>query len=188
MGRLINSTYMSLDAVVQQPERYTFDYRSDDATKYAYDLLFGADAVLMGRKTYDAFAAVWPTATDETGLAERMNSLPRYVISDTLTDPNWANTHVVPRTHARDRVRRLKSELGTIIQYGFGPVTTDLLDAGLVDEIHLWLHPLLAGSADQADLISHTRPAARLELLNIVRCTSGLVILAYRPTGEVVDA
>lgn len=188
MGRLINSTYLSLDGVVQHPEHYTFGYRSDDAAKYARDLLFAADAVLMGRTTYDLFAAVWPTVTDDDGLAERMNSLPRYVISDTLTDPGWAGTHVVPRAHARDRVRRLKSEFGTIIQYGIGPVTTVLLDAGLVDEMHLWVHPLLVGPSDPADLISHTRPAGRFELLDVVRFTSGLVILTYRPAVAVADA
>lgn len=188
MGRLINSTYVSLDGAVQHPERFTFGFRSDDGAKYAHDLLYSADAVLMGKNTYDAFAAVWPTANDEAGLAERMNALPRYVVSDTLTDPSWANTHVIPRADARDRVRRLKSEFGTIVQYGFGPVTTDLLGAGLVDEIRLWIHPVLVGASDPAELISYTHPAARLELLDVVRCTSGLLILVYRPATEVADA
>lgn len=183
MGRLINSTYLSLDGVVRNPQSYTFDYRSDDAATYQQKLLFGADAVLMGRQTYDIFAEVWPTMTDETGMADRMNALPRYVVSDTLTDPAWANTHVVPRAHARDRVRRLKTESGTVIQYGYGPVTTNLLDAGLVDEIQLWMHPLFAGAEDPADLISHTRPSARLDLLDVVRFDSGLVVLVYRPAA-----
>lgn len=183
MGRLINSSYLTLDGVVQHPETFTFDYRSDDASKYQDDLLQSADALLMGRQTYEIFAAAWPTMKDETGLADRMNALPKYVVSDSLTNPSWENCHVVPRAHARDRVRRLKSEGGTIVQYGFGEVTANLLEVGLVDELRLWIHPLLAGVADPADLLSHTHPAARLELLDVTRCDSGVVILAYRPAN-----
>lgn len=188
MGRLIDSTYLSLDGIVQNPQNFTFEYRSDDATRYAHDLLFSADALLMGRHTYEGFAAYWPTAKDDDGSADRMNALPRYVISDTLTDSSWANTHVVPRAQARDTVIRLKRELGTVIQYGFGAVTADLLDAGLVDVVHLWLHPLFAGSNDAADLITHARSAARFELIDVTRCTSVLLIVSYRPTNTVADA
>lgn len=181
MGRLINSTYLSLDGVVQNPQNYTFGYRSDDATAYQHKLLLGADALLMGRLTYEIFAEAWPTMTDETGMADRMNTLPKYVVSDTLTSPSWANTQVVPRAHARDRVRRLKTEVGTVVQYGYGPVTANLLDAGLVDEIHLWMHPLFAGAEEPADVISHTGTTARLELVDVTSFETGLVILVYRP-------
>jgi dihydrofolate reductase len=76
--RIVNSTYMSLDGVIQRPELWTFDYRSDDVAKVTQEQLFGADALIMGRHTYDMFAPRWSTASDEAGLAERINSIPNY--------------------------------------------------------------------------------------------------------------
>ena len=183
MGRLVNSTYLSLDGVVQHAESWTFDYRTDDAAQYSHELLFGSDALLMGRHTYDIFAGHWPSVTDDTGFADRMNTLPHYVISEALTEPSWANTTVVSRRDAHDAVKQLKDEVGAVLQYGFGPVTTDLLSAGLVDELQFWLHPLLVGATNSADLIAHTTPEARLELSDLRRFASGLLILTYQPAG-----
>ncbi len=181
MGRLVNSTYISLDGVVERPQDFTFDVRSDDAAKYARDLLMSSDAVVMGRRTYEVFAASWPTMPDPDGSVAHMNSIPHHVVSDTLRDPEWANTVVVPRAETGEHVRRLKDEVGTVVQYGYGPVTAELLDEGLVDELHLWVHPVFVGRDDPADLISAVHTTGRMELLDVIRCTSGLVILSYRP-------
>lgn len=181
MGKLVNSTYISLDGVVERPQDFTFDVRSDDATQYARDLLMSSDAVVMGRRTYEVFAASWPTMPDPDGTVAHMNAIPHHVVSDTLRDPEWENTVVVPRAETREHVRRLKDEVGTVVQYGYGPVTAELLDEGLVDELHLWVHPFFVGREDPADLISAVRTTARMELLDVTRCTSGLVILSYRP-------
>lgn len=181
MGKLVNSTYISLDGVIERPQDWTFDVRSDDATVYSRELLLSADAVVMGRRTYEGFAAAWPTMPDPDGTAAHMNAIPHHVVSDTLRDPEWANTIVVPRAKAREHIGQLKDEVGTVVQYGYGPVTADLLGAGLVDELRLWVHPFFVGREDPADLIAAVRTNHRMELLDVVRFTSGLVILVYRP-------
>ena len=185
MRRLINSTYLSLDGVVQHPERWTFDYRSDDAAQFGRKQLFSSDALLMGRHTYHIFADYWPTAPDDDGFAGRMNGLPKYVVSDTLVEPTtWNNTTVIARQDAVERIRKLKADRGQdILQYGYGAVTATLLDEGLVDEIRVWLHPLLVGGDDPTALLAHAGARVKLTLIDLVRYESGLVILRYQPTG-----
>lgn len=124
MRRIANATYMSLDGVVQRPELWTFDYRSDDAAQVSHDQLFAAGALIMGRHTYDIFAARWPAASDASGFADRMNTIPKYVLSHTLSKPSWTNTTLLAGDDVVDRIRALKQEPGqNILQYGYGPVT-----------------------------------------------------------------
>jgi dihydrofolate reductase len=185
MRRIIASAYMSLDGVVQRPELWTFDYRSDDAARFAHQQLFNSDALLMGRHTYEIFADHWPTASDDNGFADRMNSLPKYVVSDTLTEPAWNATIVLARADAPDELRKLKQQSGQdILQYGYGAVTVTLLREGLLDELRVWLHPLLVGAGDPEALLAHAGAKARLTLVDSTRYDSGLLILRYQPTGS----
>jgi dihydrofolate reductase len=180
MRHIANATYMSLDGVVQHPELWTFDYRSDDAAQVSHDQLFAAGALIMGRHTYDIFAAHWPAASDASGFADRMNTIPKYVLSHTLSKPSWTNTTVLAGDDVVDRIRALKQEPGqTILQYGYGPVTRLLIDHGLLDELHLWLHPLLVGNTDPHDHIGAVGAASRWQLDDVRRRDSGLVILTY---------
>ena len=180
MRRVINATYMSLDGVVQRPELWTFDYRSDDAAQASYDQLFGADALIMGRHTYDIFANHWPTATDSGGFADRMNTIPKYVLSHTLSEPRWANTTVLAGDDVAGRIRDLTRQPGRVIlQYGYGPITRLLIEHGLLDELHIWLHPLLVGNSDASDQIGAVGAQCRLQLEDVRRFDSGLVILRY---------
>jgi dihydrofolate reductase len=181
MRRIINATYMSLDGVVQRPELWTFDYRSDDAARVSHDQLFAADALIMGRHTYDIFAGHWPAATDPDGFADRMNTIPKYVLSRTLSQPSWTSTTVLAGDNVVDRIRALKQEPGqNILQYGYGPVTRLLIEHGLLDELHIWLHPLLVGNTDPRDHIGAVGAASRWQLDDMRRHDSGLVILSYR--------
>lgn len=109
MRRVINSTYMSVDGVVQEPQRWTFGYRSEDAARYARDLLLSVDALIMGRRTYGVFSETWPNITDDTGMADRINALPKFVASDTLTDPAWNITTVSSVKDFPDLLRDLKT-------------------------------------------------------------------------------
>jgi dihydrofolate reductase len=181
MRRIINSTYMSLDGVVQNPQLWSFDYRDDAAAKFGHDQLFSCDALLMGRRTYEGFADFWPSATDTDGTADRMNSLPKYVVSDSLTEPQWNNTTVIGRAELPARVRELKQQPGKdIIQYGYGPVTAALLRDGLLDELRIWLHPLLVGGHAPGDLLAGVGADARFRLADHKAYDSGLVILSYQ--------
>jgi dihydrofolate reductase len=181
MRRIINSTYMSLDGVVQHPELWTFDYRNEDATQAANEQLFAADALVMGRHTYDIFAGYWPSATDSTGAADHMNRIPKYVLSRSLNNPTWANTTVLSGDDVVDRLRDLKHQPGeNIVQYGYGPVTRLLIDHGLLDELRIWLHPLLVGASKASDQIGAVGAHARFQLTDVRRFDSGLVILSYQ--------
>ncbi len=182
MRRIINSTYMSLDGVVQRPELWSFDYRDAAAAKFGNDQLFNCDALLMGRHTYEIFAGHWPSATDADGVSDRMNSLPKYVISDSLTQPQWNNTTVINRAEFPTRVRELKQQPGRdIIQYGYGPVTAALLREGLLDELRIWLHPLLVGGHSPDDLLAGVGAEARFRLAGLKAYDSGVVVLSYQP-------
>ncbi|MFI0480811.1 dihydrofolate reductase family protein [Actinomadura sp. 9N215] len=182
MRRVINSTYMSIDGVVQEPQRWTFGYRSEDAAQYAQDLLFDADALIMGRRTYEVFSGAWPKMTDDTGMADRMNALPKFVASDTLTNPAWNNTTVTGVDAFPSLVRDLKDKPGqNIVQYGYGPLTTALIRERLLDELHIWLHPLFCGGTEPGDLISHHAIDAKFHLADVRHYDSGVVILNYQP-------
>jgi dihydrofolate reductase len=177
---IVNSTYTSLDGVVQRPELWTFDYRTDDVEKATQELLFAADALIMGRHTYDVFAPAWSAASDEAGLADRINSIPKYVLSHTLEAPTWNNTTVLSGDDVVDRIRDLKAQPGgAIVQYGFGPVTRLLIEHGLLDELQLWLHPLLTGTTEPGDQIGAVGARAGFRLAGVRSCDSGVVILSY---------
>jgi len=182
MRRIINSTYMSLDGVVQRPELWTFDYRDEEAAKFAHDQLFNCDALLMGRRTYEGFADVWPGRTDAEGMADRMNSLPKYVVSDSLTQPQWNNTTVINRSKFPARARELKQQPGQdIVQDGYGPVTAAHLHDGLGDVLPILLHPLLVGGHDPDALLARAGADARFRLADLKAHDSGMVILSYQP-------
>lgn len=182
MRRIINATYMSLDGDITNMNDWHWDYFRDDARTSADQQLFGSDAIIMGRATYDGFAPVWTTRAGSGAYADRMNELPKYVVSATLTDPAWTNTTVIS-TNVVDEIRKLKGQPGQdIIQYGFGPVTRLMLDNDLLDEIRIWLHPVLSGRAAATELLYRDAHQHKLELLGTqVHSATGMIILSYRP-------
>ena len=131
MAKIINSTYITLDGVVEAPHLWPSSGREGDerAGQIQTGLLLTCDAVLMGRHTYDGFAPVWPTRSGDP-MSDRINAMPKYVASTTLQDPEWNNTRVIAGDVAGE-VARLKETLeGDIVQYGFGVVTRLLLAGG----------------------------------------------------------
>jgi dihydrofolate reductase len=152
MGTIVVTTFSSLDGVVQAPggedfkyANWSFDFdRGPDGEKFKEDEAFGAEALLLGRKTYEGFAAAWPDYEGE--LADKYNSMPKYVVSSTLTDPSWTNTRVLAGD-VRKEVASLKAEVAGEIQVpGSIQLTHELLAADLVDEIHLMTFPVLLGT------------------------------------------
>jgi dihydrofolate reductase len=174
---------MSLDGVVQDPQSWTFDFRDDAASAFAHDQLFSCDALIMGRRTYEGMITYWPTATDTDGMVDRMNSLPKYVVSDSLTEPEWNNTTVISRAAFPARMRELKQQPGQdIIQYGYGPVTGTLLRNRLLDELRIWLHPLVVGEQSLDALLAGVDVATtKFRLVDVKPYDSGLTILSYEP-------
>jgi len=132
----------------------------------------------MGRRTYEGFAPVWPTRSADP-YSDHINTMPKYVVSTTLTDPEWANTQVIDGDVVAE-VRRLKEAPGKdIVQYGFGSLSRLLLEHGLLDELRLWVHPLILGAGSPSDLLFGHVPAVGFRLAEATPLSDGTVLLAY---------
>jgi len=181
MRKIINSSYISLDGVVELPHKWpTIERPSDDrGDKIQTDLLMACDAVLMGRRTYESFAPAWQARSGDP-LSDRMNAMAKYVVSTTLTHPEWANTIVISGDVV-EQIRQLKAEPGQdIVQYGFGAVSTLLMEHGLLDELRLWIHPLFVGKGSSDDVLFPKGPPTQFVLTDSTILKSGMVILSYR--------
>ncbi len=182
MRQLINSTYITLDGVIEGPHLWPAlkGGTSDEGETIQMDLLASCDIVLMGRRTYDVFAPAWSSRSGDP-YSDRINAMRKVVVSHTLTDPQWANTEVVA-DGVVERVRALKAEDGGhIVQYGFGDVTRLLLGQGLVDELQLWVHPQLVGPADRVDLLSRPGTSATFALTGTRVLGNGIILATYTP-------
>ena len=152
MGKLVVTEFVSVDGVFEDPggaEAYehggwTFEYnRGDDGDKFKMDELMEADVQLLGRRTYDGFAAVWPSR--DGSFADKINNGPKYVVSNTITEPEWRNTTVISGD-AVEGVSKLKDATdGTILVAGSGTLVRALLAADLVDELRLMVFPTILG-------------------------------------------
>ena len=180
MREIINSTYISIDGTIEHPETWpALGGFEDEGNQIQTELVKNCSAVLMGRRTYEAFAPVWSTMSG-TELADNMNALPKYVASSTLADPTWNNTHVLA-TDLVNAVTQLKAEPGgDIVQFGFGDVSRTLMSAGLLDRLRLWVHPFFLGRGGHKDLIYREGPLTMLTLEKARPLGSGIVILDYR--------
>ncbi|HEV8578656.1 MAG TPA: dihydrofolate reductase family protein [Thermoanaerobaculia bacterium] len=180
MRKIINSTFISLDGVIENPHLWPALEGSDErGTTIHTELLRTCDAVLMGRRTYEGFAPVWPKRSGDE-FSDRINSMRKYVVSSTLRDPEWNNTLVISGDLTAE-IRKLKDQPGgDIVQYGFGPVSFALLEHGLLDEIRLWVHPFFVGSGGTNGLLFQECPTTMLDLLATETLKNGIVILSYR--------
>lgn len=182
--KIINSTYITLDGVIQNPQDWpAMGGYGEAGNKVQTELLERCDAVLMGRHTYDMFAPVW-SAMSGNPLADRMNALPKHVVSTTLVDPKWNNTTVIDRDPVR-AVRSLKEQPGAdIVQYGFGPLSRALMAEGLLDELRLWVHPFILGTGTSDDLLYLPGSSGSFTLADSATLPSGVVILTLAAKTE----
>jgi dihydrofolate reductase len=180
MRKLINSTYISLDGVIEGPHLWPSRGRPSDerADQIQSDLILSCDALLMGRHTYDGFAPVWPTRSGDP-VSDQFNAMAKYVVSTTLTNPEWNNTQVIDGDVPAE-ITRLKQAPGKdIVQYGYGAVSRLLLEHGLLDELRLWVHPLIVGAGSPSDLLFGATPAVGFTLTDATTLSDGIVILSY---------
>jgi dihydrofolate reductase len=155
MGNVVVSEFITLDGVLDDPGGaenfehggWAFKFnRGPEGDKFKLDEVMTADALLLGRVTYEGFAAAWPGRTDDVGFADKFNSMPKYVVTSTLRDPEWNNSTVLDGDLVT-AVRRLKDELsGDILVNGSIQLVRELLADGLVDELRLMVFPILLGS------------------------------------------
>jgi dihydrofolate reductase len=184
MGTIVVTTFSSLDGVVQAPGGEDFKYpnwsfefdRGEEGEKFKEDEAFGADALLIGRKTYEGFASAWPEYEGE--LADKYNTMPKYVVSSTLTDPSWNNTHVLAG-NVREAVAKLKEEVSGEIQVpGSIQLTQELLAADLVDELHLMTFPVILGTGRK--LFAETPGKTTWRLTQSLTVGEGILITVFQ--------
>jgi dihydrofolate reductase len=154
MRKIIASQYLSLDGVLEDPVgmedtglgNWTGPFsRGPKGDAFKHDELYSSEAVLLGRRTYDGFAAVWPQVNDEAGFAKRMNALPKFVVSTTLKTADWTNSTIIDKDVV-GHVKKLKAEPGgDIIVYGSAMLLHTLMPAGLVDQYNLMIYPTVLG-------------------------------------------
>ena len=180
MRKLINSTYITLDGVIEDPA-WTMPYFDEEAAAFAGEQTTAADALLMGRRTYEGFAAAWPTRdeSDPSTGAAYFNNVKKYVASTTLTDPAWKNSEVLQGDLVEEVAKLKAQDGGDILQYGYGSVTSQLVRAGLVDEVRFWICPVLEGGASLTAPLKDFKTS--FELIGTRAMKSGVVIASYRP-------
>jgi dihydrofolate reductase len=183
MRRIIVEAEVSLDGVIggDSPEFWTqvFKYHGADVTEYLKNLIFLPDALLMGRKTYEVFAQVWPSRTGEE--ADRINSMPKYVASRTLKAPLAWNAALLEGDIAEE-IRRLKAEPGRdLLQYGVGELTQTMLQHGLVDELRLVVFPFVFGRGQRG---FENFDTTSLKFVDATTFTTGAIALRYQPEHE----
>jgi dihydrofolate reductase len=187
MSKLIVSTYVTLDGVIQPLDwsaQSSGPADREERGRYARELLFAADALLLGRETYQVFAEVWPsrTAADdgpgEDGFIDRINLLPKYVASTTLREPlAWNATLLAGDIPAA--VARLKRQRDqTLLMYGCGDLARTLLEHDLVDEFHFWVYPVVRGSGTR---LFGGGATADLHLVVSRAFSAGFAVLTCRP-------
>jgi len=179
MRKIIVSTMVTLNGVMDNPHLWSFDYMNDELMKYAYDQLFASDALIMGRVTYEGFAEAWSSRAGADAYADRINALPKYVASRTLKTPLIWNSNLIEGDVAAT-VIKLKQQPGQdILQYGCGELTHTLMQHGLIDEVRLLVYPVAVGEGGHIfDKIGKTP----MKLLETRSFSSGVVALRYQPT------
>jgi len=182
VSRIVVSQFVTLDGVFEDPggsegiDRggWAFRYeRGEEGDRFKLDEVMAADGLLLGRVTYEGFAAAWPSRTDELGFADKFNTMPKYVVSSTLTDPEWNNTRVV----TLDELPALEGEL---LVNGSGQLVQALLERRLVDELRLMVFPAVLGNGRR--LFGQTDAELPFRLVKSQPVGGdGVTILIYQP-------
>jgi dihydrofolate reductase len=191
VGRIVVTEFVSLDGVVEAPgggeefkyAGWTFEIdRGDEGNKFKLDETVSSEALLLGRVTYEGFAAAWPSRTDEFGFADKFNSMPKYVVSSTLEDPEWNNSTVL-KGDVVEEVSRLKQQQeGDIVIHGSPQLVQTLIEHDLVAEYRLMVFPVVLGTGKR--LFGETSDKKSLRLVDSKVVGDGVAILIYRPAGE----
>lgn len=184
MGKIVVTEFVSLDGVMEDPGGaedfeyggWSFEFdRGRDGDQFKYDELMEAEAQLLGRVTYEGFAAAWPTMEDEGGFAEKMNSMPKYVFSSTLTDAEWTNTTVLNGDFA-EQIGKLREDVdGVILVAGSARLAHGLLEHDLLDEVRLMVFPVVLGKGKR--VFGEASGKKRLRLTDSKTVGEGIAVL-----------
>jgi dihydrofolate reductase len=177
MGRIVSNFFISLDGVVESPDKWHFPYFDDAMGEIVGAGMGSTSAVLMGRKLYDEWSEFWPAQGPEVPFSEFINAIPKYVLSTTVTDPKWQNTTALSGDVAA--VQKLKDSVaGDISMSGSATTVRWLLANGLLDELALLVHPIAVGSGQRLFEDPTTYP---LKLVHSSTLDTGVLHLRYAP-------
>jgi dihydrofolate reductase len=189
VGKIVAAEYVSVDGVMQDPGGvgeievggWTNPYWNDELAKLQADLLFASDALLLGRLTYEGFAATWPDMEHEQGpFADKMNTMPKYVVSSTLRDLSWENSTLIDGAVAREAAELKEQIAGDILVHGSATLVRALVADDLVDELRLMVFPTVLGAGKR--LFGDTSSAKAFQLVESRAVGGdGVVILRYEP-------
>jgi dihydrofolate reductase len=177
--RLVATEYVSLDGVFEEPGKWSGPFFNDEAGQFKWNELQASDALLMGRNTYEGFAAAWPTMPGTGEFGEKMNSMPKYVVSSTLDKVEWAGSKLITG-NLFDEIRKLKQQAGRdLLLSGSAQLFNALAQENLIDLYRFMLHPIVLGKGKRLFADGVDRRA--LALSETKAFNSGIVILEYVP-------
>ena len=180
MGRIVSNFFISLDGVVESPDKWHFPYFDDAMGAIVGEGMATTSAFLMGRRLYDEWSSYWPEQGPEVPFSEFINTIPKYVLSTTLDNPTWQNTTVLSHDVA-EQVRAVKAGTdGDLGMSGSATVTRWLLANQLLDELNLLVHPIAVGSGQRLFEGTATYP---LQLLSSATLDTGVLHLRYAPAS-----
>jgi dihydrofolate reductase len=189
VGRIVVTEFVSLDGVVEDPggsehfERGGWAFETDrgpEGNRFKLDETMASEALLLGRVTYEGFAASWPSRDGE--FADKFNTMPKYVVSSTLQDPEWNNTTVLRGDVVEEAAKLRQGIDGDVVVHGSARLMQTLLDHDLVDELRLMVFPVVLGAGKR--LFGHANAKKPLRLADSKTVGDGVAILIYHPAGE----
>jgi dihydrofolate reductase len=188
VGRIVVTEFMSLDGVIEDPGGaedfkhggWSFEIsRGDEGDKFKLDETMSADALLLGRVTYEGFAKAWPSREGE--FADKFNTMPKYVVSSTLEEPEWSNSTVLKGDVAEEVEKLRREQDGDIVVHGSAQLVQALIEKDLVDELRLMVFPVVLGSGKR--LFGETSDKQTLRLVDSKTVGDSVTILTYTPAG-----
>ena len=193
MGRIVVTEFVSLDGVMEDPggaENFRHGgwsfaiERGDEGDKFKLDEVFSSAALLLGRVTYEGFAEAWPSREGE--FADKFNTMPKYVVSSTLEEPEWNNSTVLKGDVAEEVAKLRREQDGDIVVHGSARLVQTLVEHDLVDEFRLMVYPVVLGSGKR--LFGETSDKKPLRLVDSKVVGDGVAILIYEPATEEATA
>ena len=181
MRKIVAGLFISLDGVYEAPDQWHFPYFNDQMGEAVDAQMKAADTMLLGRVTYEEFAGFWPQqSSDEIDIADYMNNTPKLVVSSTLDNLEWQNSTLITGNNVVEELTRLKQQPGKNISItGSGTLARSLLNAGLLDELHLLVHPIVVGHGKR--LFTDESDQKGLKLVESTIFDNGVLYLTYAP-------
>lgn len=180
--RLVATEYVTLDGVFEEPGHWSGPWFNDEARQFKWSELQAADAQLLGRKTYEGFASAWPTMEGTGEFGEKMNTMPKYVVTSTLRKLEWSGSEPI-RGKVEEEVRKLKQKPGRdLLLAGSGQLFNALMGADLIDAYRFMVHPVVLGQGKR--LFANEDSRRELKLVDTKKFASGIIVLEYESAGK----